>query len=126
MALTEQQKVQVRYYCGYGMIGQQALPANGYRFSTEYGIMEYKLINMQPEEEDEVINYYLPNLLTLKTDIPTIRNNLDTKQAAVWYWNDKEFPNRRTLFNYVRLELCNFLGLIPGPYLARGGVRLAV
>jgi hypothetical protein len=126
MALTEAQKVKVRYYCGYGMIGQQALPANGYRFFTQYGEMEYKLINMQAEEESEVINYYIPNLDELKADMPAIRENLDTKQAAVWVWNDKEFPNRRTLFNYVRRELCNFLGLTPGPGLSSGGMQFAV
>lgn len=126
MALTEAQKVKVRYYCGYGMLGQQALPANGYRFFTEYGEMEYKLIDMQPEEEDEVINYYIPNLDQLKSDIPGVRDNLDTKQAAVWIWNNQEFPDRRTLFNYVRNELCGFLGLTPGPNLGTGGIRFAV
>jgi hypothetical protein len=126
MALTEAQKVKVRYYCGYGMIGQQALPANGYRFFDEYGEMEYKLTNMQAEEESEVINYYIPNLDELKADMPAIRDNLDTKQAAVWVWNDKEFPNRRTLFNYVRRELCDFLGLTPGPGLSSGGMQFAV
>jgi hypothetical protein len=126
MALTEAQKVKVRYYCGYGMIGQQALPANGYRFFTEYGEMEYKLTNMQAEEESEVVTYYIPSLDQLKTDMPAIRENLDTKQAAVWIWNDKEFPNRRTLFNYVRRELCNFLGLTPGPGLSSGGMQFAV
>jgi hypothetical protein len=108
------------------MIGQHALPANGYRFFTQYGEMEYKLINMQAEEESEVINYYIPNLDELKADMPAIRENLDTKQAAVWVWNDKEFPNRRTLFNYVRRELCNFLGLTPGPGLSSGGMQFAV
>jgi len=124
--LIEAQKVQIRYYCGYGALGQQMLPANGYRFFTAYGEMEYKLINMQPEEEDEVVNYYLVNLQQLKTDIPTVRDNVDTKQAAVWHWNDMEFRDRRTLFNYVRLELCNFLGLVPGPHLGAGGVRFSV
>jgi hypothetical protein len=126
MALTEAQKIKVRYYCGYGMIGQQMLPANGYRFFQAYGEMEYKLINMQTGEEDEVINYYLVNLDQLKSDIPSVRNNIDTKQAAVWFWNNKEFRDRRTLFNYVRKELCNFLGLTPGPYLFSGGVQFAV
>jgi hypothetical protein len=126
MALTEDQKIKVRYYCGYGVIGAQALPANGYRFFTEYGDMEYKMNNLQPGEEDQVITYYLPNLEQLKSDIPAIRANLDTKQAAVWIWNDKEFPNRRSLFNYVRNELVNFLGLEPGPGLPSGGIQFAV
>jgi hypothetical protein len=126
MALTQDQKIKVRYYCGYGVIGAQSLPANGYRFFTEYGEMEYKMISLQPGEETEVITYYLPNLDTLKADMPAIRENLDTKQAAVWTWNDKEFPDRRSLFNYVRRELCNFLGLTPGPGLLTGGVSFMV
>lgn len=126
MALTEEQKIQVRYYCGYGVIGSQALPANGYRFFTEYGDMEYKMNNLQTGEEVEVLTYYLPNLELLKSDMPAIRQNLDTKAAAVWIWNDKEFPNRRSLFNYVRRELVNFLGLTCGPGLFSGGMQFSV
>ena len=124
--LTEVQKSQVRYFCGYGALGEQALPANGYRFFTEYGEMEYKLINLQPGEEWEVINYYIVNLSQLKSDIPTVRNNVDTKQAAVWYWNTNELRDRRRLFNYVRRELCNFLGLTPGPGLMTGAIGFMV
>lgn len=124
--LTEEQKEQVRYYCGYGMLGQQMLPANGYRFFQTYGELEYKLINMQPGEENQVTTYYLVNLAQLESDIPAIRNNIDTKQAAVWYWNDKEFRDRVKLFNYVRRELCNYLGLTPGPGLMTGAVGFTV
>jgi hypothetical protein len=128
MALTEAQKEKVRYYCGYGVLGDQALPANGYRFFVEYGEMEYKLINLQDGEEDEVVNNYLPTLLLLQSDLSSasLRSNLDTKQAAVWYWNDKEIRDRKKLFNYWRMELVNYLGLTPGPGLSSGGIRFAV
>lgn len=126
MALTQDQKVKVRYYCGYGVLGQQALPANGYRFFVEYGEMEYKLINFQPEEEAEVVNFYLPNLDQLKADIPLVRANLDTKQAAVWVWNPKEIRDRKRLFNVERLELCYFMDLKPGPGLMTGSIGFMV
>jgi hypothetical protein len=126
MALTEDQKIKVRYYCGYGLLGQQVLPANGYRFSVTYGAMEYKLINFQPGEETEVITYYLPTLDQLKADIPLVRLNVDTLQAAVWKWNPKELRDRRRLYNYERFELCNFLGLTPGPGLGNNAIGCMV
>ena len=48
---TTAEKVDIRRFCGYGMFGAQALPASGYRFSTQYGTLEYKINNMLPEEE---------------------------------------------------------------------------
>lgn len=124
--LSEEQKIKVRYYCGYGMFGLQALPASGYRFSTTYGTLEYKMINMLDGEYLEVTTFYIPNLDLLKADIPAIRQNLDTKQAAVWFWNDKEIRDRYKLFNSVRLQLCAFLDIPPGEGLPGGAVCLAV
>jgi len=124
--LTEDQKESVRYYCGYGMFGLQALPASGYRFSVVYGTLEYKMINLQPGEEARVVLNYIPKLIQLEQDTFDVRENLDTWQAAVWYWNRMEIRDRVKLFRYWRMELCNFLGIPPGPGLQSGGIGLAV
>jgi len=126
MALSDTEKEAVRYYCGYGMYGLQALPASGYRFSIVYGTMEYKMINLQPGEEDRVRNIFLANLATLEQDTFDVRNNVDTDQAAVWYHNKREIQDRAKLFNYWRLKLCAFLGIPPGEGLASGGAALVV
>lgn len=114
---TTAEKVDIRRYCGYGLFGSQAFPASGYRFSTQYGVLEYKLNNMLPEEEAVVRTTYLPSLAQLETDIPGVRQNLDTAQAAVWTHNKNELQDRAALFGHYRREFCRFLGVPHGPAL---------
>ena len=84
MAFTTAEKVDIRRFCGYGLYGgAQPLPASGYRFSTQYGVLEYKLNTLGAEEEAVVRTVYLANLSTLETAIFGVGANLDTAQAAV-------------------------------------------
>jgi hypothetical protein len=126
MAFTNAQRVAIRRYCGYPLFGSTITPAFGYRYFQSYGDLEYRMTNLTSDEEAVVTTVYLANLPQLETDIFAVRENMDTKQAAVWIWNGKEFPNRRQLYNYVRLELCAFFGVPPGPGLNTGGVGFAV
>jgi hypothetical protein len=66
------------------------------------------------------------NLVLLETDIPSVRENLDTDQAAVWTHNKNELRDRADLFSYYRPELCKFMGIPPGPGLGDGGFRRVV
>ena len=109
--------------------GGQPLPASGYRFSTQYGILEYKLNTPSASEEAVVRTNYLASLTTLESDImgsTGVRTNLDTAAAAVWTHNKNEFRDRRNLFNGVRRELCAFLGIPPGPGLGDGSLNVVV
>lgn len=130
MAFTDAEKTDVRRFCGYGAYGSgNPLPASGYRFSTQYGVLEYKLNNLGAAEEAVVRTTYLTNLALLETDImgtAGIRSNLDTESAAVWKHNKNEFRDRKNLFNGVRREFCAFLGIEPGPGLSAGGLTLVV
>ncbi len=130
MAFTDAEKTDVRRFCGYGAFGgAQPLPASGYRFSTHYGVLEYKLNTLGTAEEAVVRTTYLANLTTLETDIlgaAGVRSNLDTDQAAVWTHNKNEYRDRKKLFDGVRRELCNFLGISPGPGLGASGLALVV
>lgn len=128
MAFTEAEKTDVRRFCGYAAYGGgQPLPASGYRFSTQYGVLEYKLNTLGTAEESVVRTTYLTPLATLETDIITgVRANLDTDVAAVWTHNKDEYADRKTLFNGVRRELCHFLGIPPGPGLINHGITLVV
>lgn len=119
MSFTNAEKVDIRRFCGYGNFGGTP-NASGYRFSTAYGTLEYKLNNLLAEEEVVVRTTYLTNLATLETAIIGSAANLDTDSAAVWKHNKSEVRDRTALFNQWRNELCNFLGLPPGKGLAGG------
>lgn len=124
MAFTNQERVDIRRFCGYPMFGGISSPAFGYRFFTQYGTLEYKLTNPAPEEETTLRTTYLTgpnNLYTLEQAIFGSTANLDTDQAAVWTHNKNEVRDRLNLFNMVRRQLCGFLGIEPGPDLAVGG-----
>lgn len=124
MAFSDAEKTDVRRFCGYGAFGGgQPLPASGYRFSTQYGVLEYKL-NTLGSAEEAVARTYLTSLALLETDImgaTGVRTNADTEQAAVWKRNANELRERRDLFNGTRRDLCSFLGISPGPGLGNGG-----
>ena len=130
MAFTDAEKTDIRRFCGYGAYGgAQPFPASGYRFSTQYGVLEYKMQTLNPSEEAVVRTTYLTNLATLETDIigaTGVRSNLDTEAAAVWTHNSNELRDRRALFNLTRREFCNFLGIEPGPGLKSGGLTMVV
>lgn len=113
MALSEDQKILVRYYCGYGNYSSQAEPASGYRFSVVYGTLEYKLITLLAGEEIKLLAF-LTELPLLEAGLLTAASNMDTLQAAVWKWNNNELRDRRRLYTMRRLDLCAFLGLPPG------------
>ena len=118
MAFTDAEKTDVRRFCGYGAFGGgQPLPASGYRFSTHYGVLEYKL-NTLAAAEETVTRNYLTSLAQLESDIigaNGIRTNLDTDEAAIWKHNKREYQDRKAVFNGTRRELCAFLGVPPGP-----------
>ena len=121
MAFTNAQLVDIRRFCGYPTYGSQYTPASGYRFATQYGVLEYKMANLQAEEQAVVITTYLTDLYILEAAIPTAAANLDTDSASVWFHNKKEIKDRTDLFNQWRLALCEFLGVPPGGMLAGGG-----
>lgn len=127
---TDAEKVDVRRFCGYGAYGgNQPFPASGYRFSTQYGVLEYKLQTLGTAEEAVVRSTFLTALATLEQDImgqTGVRTNLDTAEAAVWKHNKNEYADRKRLYNGTRRELCAFLGVKPGPGLGEGGLNLVV
>ncbi|HNC11729.1 MAG TPA: hypothetical protein PLF59_08150 [Cyclobacteriaceae bacterium] len=109
------QKVQIRFYCGYGAFGSIPVPNFAWRYMTQYGDLEFRLNNMSTDEEAEVTLFYLPNLDQLKRDIPAVRTNSDTARAAVWYRNPNELKERKSNFNGLRMDLCRFIGCQFGP-----------
>lgn len=117
MAFTDAEKTDIRRFCGYPAYGAAGNSNTGYRFTTQYGALEYKLNNLSTPEEAVVRTAYLANLATLETDIFGSRVNLDTAKASVWEHNSREVADREGLFRSWRLKLCGFLGVPGGPEL---------
>lgn len=122
MALTAQQLVDCRRWCGYSVSGNDA--SNPYRelvYSevSYFGLsLDYRLANLSAEEENTMTTYFLPNLSKREQEIQDAACNLDTDAAAVWKHNKNEISDRTGLFNQLRRDLCTFLGFNPGPNLA--------
>jgi hypothetical protein len=124
MTLSNQQIVDCRRFMGYSVSGNttsQPYREPVYSNETLASLsLDYRLANLQAEEEGTVVNYYLANLYKREQEIQDASYNLDTDQAAVWKHNKDEVRDRRDLFNQLRLDLCDFLGFAPGRALSRG------
>lgn len=130
MSLSNSQKVDIRRHCGYPAFGNLNTVQGGFqswRFMDQYGMLEFRLNNMAPEEETVVLNY-VTELNTLETDIFGTRENLDTKKAAVYETNPQEQLQREALYASFRRKLCAFMGVPAGPGLGQSGssARLVV
>jgi hypothetical protein len=123
--LTEQQKTDVRRYCGYSAYGTSPSGNMGWRFYTEYGLLEYRMSNLSATELVVIISY-LGTLAQLEGAVPSASDNLDSDAAATWTHNRAEVRDRLYLFDEWRRRLCGFLGVPPGDGLARAGVSWVV
>jgi hypothetical protein len=117
---TDAQLTDIRRFCGYPAYGGGPSGFQSWRFFQAYGLLEYRLQNLSPEEVQVVLNQ-LAILYTLEAAVPNAGGNLDTAQAAVWTHNAREVADRAELFDDWRRRLCAFLGVPPGPGLASGG-----
>jgi hypothetical protein len=122
MALTSAQIVDVRRYMGYSVSGNttsQPYREPAYSDVTLASLsIDYRLANLTSDEENVLTTTYLPNLNSREQEIQGAASNLDTDQAAVWKRNSQEVSDRINLFNWLRRDLCVFLGFPPGPQLA--------
>lgn len=116
MALTTDQTTSLRRHAGYGSLGQ-GLPSTytGYRFFTEFGLLEFRLINFSASELTVAANF-ATQLDALEAAIYGAGANLDTDSASVWKHNKNEIADRETLYLSFRRKLCDFLGIPLGPF----------
>ena len=123
--LTNQNVVDVRRFTGYSVSGN--LPTQLYR-EDEYSTasraslsLDFRLANLQPEEENTLTTVFLPNLLAREAEIQATGANLTVDTAGPFRRNSRKLSERMRLYMYLRLELCTFLGFSPGPHLVVGG-----
>jgi hypothetical protein len=122
---TDQQKTDIRRFCGYPAYGAGAAGNMGWRFFTAYGALEYRMNNLSANELAVVVTY-LATLNQLEQAVPGASQNLDSDAAASWRHNSNEVADRLRLFDGWRRRLCAFMGVAPGEGLGQGGLSLVV
>ncbi len=124
-SFTDAEKADVRRFCGYPVYGVGTAGSIGDRFFAAWGQLEYKLVNLRPEEF-QVARMYLANLYPLEVALTTVSATLNVDQAGPFKRNAAEVTERWRLFDSWRRRLCGFLGVPTGPSLGDGGLRLVV
>jgi hypothetical protein len=122
---TNQQKTDIRRYCGYPAYGAAPSGNMGWRFYTAYGALEYRLNNLSAEEEAVSLDY-LTTIAALQTAAIGASDNLDSDSAAAWTHNRNEVGDRLHLLDTWRRRLCSFFGVPPGEGLGQAGVSWIV
>jgi hypothetical protein len=113
-SFSDAEKADIRRFCGYPTYGQGAAGFQGWRYFTEYGLLEFRMNNLAPAELQNV-RYLITQLYTLESAVWGASANLDTDQAAVWKHNKQEVADRERLLRLHRGRLCAFMGVPPGP-----------
>jgi hypothetical protein len=126
--LTDQQLADTRRFAGYPMLGDTVADnsrdfAYGWVSPGTWQTLYHRLTNLRPEEETILVNF-LTKISGLETAVTDSSDNLDTDQAAVWFHNKNEVSDRMKLYNLWRRQMCEFIGIAPGPNLGQGGTRL--
>ncbi len=122
---TDQQKTDIRRFCGYPAYGAAPGGNMGWRFFTAYGALEYRINNLSTTEAQVVVNY-LTTLNQLEQVVPGASDNLDSDGAASWTHNRNEVADRLRLLDSWCRRLCAFLGVPPGEGLGSGGLSWVV
>lgn len=122
MPLTEEERTNVRRFCGYSPAGAPSIPSLD---AATRGDLEFRMSNLSVSELT-IVRRYLGTLTLLEFAIPKASDNLDTEQAAVWTRNKDEVRDRLALFDEWRRRLCQFLGVAAGRGLSSGSVALVI
>lgn len=124
--LTDQQKIDIRRFCGYLAYGTGGVVFPYPWIMKNYMALEYRMNNLTTDEITTLTNTYLSTLTTLEQALITISSTLNVDTAAVFKRNAKERDERTDLFNYWRKRLCDFMGIPPGDEMAGAAPRLVV
>ena len=125
MSLTATEQTDVIRFCGYPARGVAANANAGFRYMTHYGQLEFRMLNLAPEEET-VVRVMLVDCNALEVAMVGAGANLDTDRAAVWVHNRDEVKHRKGLLTERRMDLIGLFGIPPGPSLAGNTLRRVV
>ncbi len=114
---TDQQKVDIRRWCGYPEYGTGTVVFPYPWIMRYYLALETRLDTTTADEGATIVSVFLTPLANLEMAIPGASPNLATDEAAPWKHNKNEVRDRVALFDEWRHRLCDMLGVPPGPYL---------
>lgn len=112
--ILDTEKVTARRLMWFPMLGAFNTQAFGYRWATEYGLLEFRMNSMGPQEEEQ-FRALLSQCLNLENNILNVSADLDTDTAGPWKRNKAQLRENTQLYTMWRLKLCQFIGLNPGP-----------
>jgi hypothetical protein len=124
--LTDTEKADARRMCGYptyGGLGGAGF--QGWRFYQEYGLLEFRMNNLAPAEYQNV-RYLLSVLYPIEAALKTRYQTLNVDTAGPFKRNRREVADARADFDSNRRDLCNAVGIPPGPLLGDGTLRVIV
>ena len=126
-ALSDQEKEDVREFCGYPLYGNGTVIFPAPWVNVYWLALETRMNTMQPAELQNT-RYKLSVLYPLDLAIFTAGGTLQVDTAAVFKRNANEMKERHRLFDHYRKRLCQFLGVPPGPNLNQGdgSIKLVV
>jgi hypothetical protein len=107
-ALTDDEKVDVRRFCGYPVYGPTPNSFDNWRFFESSGLLEFRMTNMTGSELQR-LRKFMAVCFKLEDDIWGSADNLDTDSASVWVHNRNETGDRLALYNRARRDLCGFM-----------------
>ena len=124
-AFSDAERADIRRFCGYQPYGPGNSGFIGFRFFQAYGVLEYKMTNMRPEEFQNV-RYRLSLLYPIETAVSAAYATLNVDVAAAFTRNKNEVADRKRHFDSERRALCNVVGVPPGPDLDGPGMSMIV
>jgi hypothetical protein len=110
--LSSAEIADIQRFCGYPTLASLSFAT--VTLQAGYIAMSTILASLGVDQITVVRTVYLANLYLLESDIPGVRANSDTEQAAVWHRNPMELQERLQLLSNWRLQLCFFLGVPVG------------
>jgi len=120
--LDDEEKAEIRRFCGYAALGDEASGESSWRFFQSAGVLEFRLNTLSGVERKR-LRYFLQTLAQMEQAILHASDALDTQAASVWIRNTRELTERVCLFDWWRRRVCSFLGVPPGRDLQeRGGI----
>ncbi len=125
MPFTDQEKTDIRRFCGYPAYGAGASGFQSWRFYQAYGTLEFRMNNLS-DPEVVVVRRQLAGLSVHEQGLFEAAAAIDTNEAATWQRNQNEPWDRQRLFDDMRRRLCGFFGIPPGPALSDSGISLVV
>jgi hypothetical protein len=126
VAFSDAEKADIRRFCGYptyGGLGSAGF--QGWRYYQAYGLLEFRMNNLAPAEIANV-RYRLSLLYVIEAAKAASFATLNVAAAGSFIRNRNELRDREAQYRGERRELCNAVGVPPGPDLGNGSLSKVI